>query len=553
MAIQVAAVVTPPPCSSSPSSSSSPPASPSSSAIATSPRHALPGVRLARSQSSLAGWSAAGLAPRRGAPHAIRRALSASIDSVGSGDDEEFLRRIQELAAGQHPGGAGGGCGWPASVERSASSVGLPLSLRMLKRRKQQLEQGRWPAEERRLVDRAGESARAAVGRAFASMVLIIRELQSFTLQMRESLLYEDLQGVLARVHAEMHASFVWLFQHIFAGTPALMVSLMLLLANFTVYSMGDSVAAAATLPPTHQAVASVEMVDTQQQPEQSSHSQQRRFDPAALKTFSIGRTASVGGNGDGGGKVRPVAGATGDGQSDESSYRQSGAVLPQDASHSQQATPMGAGSEASVSDSMAVEDELVIWKRISDEATRMRASVSAEELMDPEILEQLVAPVEAPKPADTETEYSGEHAATAQRYEQAVAEEPNNSLLLANFAQFLYQVQGDHDRAEHFFKRAVRAEPADAEAMGRYAAFLWEARNDLAAAEETYQEAIAADPSNAHHAAAYAHFLWNTGGSFSLPIPWLLVLGQVMEQRPTETPRLAAAAASRSGNPARL
>ncbi|CAO2195303.1 unnamed protein product [Urochloa humidicola] len=385
----------------------------------------------------------------------------------------------------------------------------------MLKRRKQQqLEQGRWG--ERRLVDRAGESARAAVGRAFASMVLIIRELQSFTLQMRESLLYEDLQGVLARVHAEMHASFVWLFQHIFAGTPALMVSLMLLLANFTVYSMGDSVAAAATLPPTQAAVVSVEMVDTQQQqqqPEQSSHSQQRRFDPAALKTFSIGRTASVGGNGDGGGKVRPVAGATGDGQSDESSYRQSGAVLPQDASHSQQATPLGAGSEASVSDSMGVEDELVIWKRISDEATRMRASVSAEELMDPEILEQLVAPVEAARPADTETEYSGEHAATAQRYEQAVSEEPNNSLLLANFAQFLYQVQGDHDRAEQFFKRAVRAEPADAEAMGRYAAFLWQARNDLAAAEETYQEAIAADPSNAHHAAAYAHFLWNTGG----------------------------------------
>ncbi|KAK8454075.1 hypothetical protein SEVIR_5G391700v4 [Setaria viridis] len=506
MGIQVAAVVTPPPCSSSPSSSS--PASPSSSAITTSLRHAAPGVRLARSQSSLAGWSA-GLAPRRAGQHAIRRTLSASIDSVGSdgGDDEEFLRRIQELAAGQHPGA--GGCGWPASVERSASSVGLPLSLRMLKRRKQQqqqLEQGR---RDERLVDRAGESARAAVGRAFASMVLIIRELQSFTLQMREALFYEDLQGVLARVHAEMHASFVWLFQHIFSGTPALMVSLMLLLANFTVYSMGDSVATAATLPPPQAAVAAVEMVDTQQ-PEQS-HSSQQRFDPAALKTFSIGRTASVGGNGDGGGKVRPVAGSTGDGQSDESSYRQSGTVLPQDAS--QQATPLGAGSEASVSDSMAVEDvqdELVIWKRISDEATRMQASARAEELMDPEILEQLVAPVEAPK---LDVEYSAEHAATAQRYEQAVSEEPSNSLLLANFAQFLYQVQGDHDRAEHFFKRAVRAEPADAEAMGRYAAFLWQARNDLAAAEETYQEAIAADPGNAHHAAAYAHFLWNTGG----------------------------------------
>ncbi|TVU36452.1 hypothetical protein EJB05_18387 [Eragrostis curvula] len=481
MGIQVAAVA-PPPCS-SPCSTS--PASPSSSAIATSPRPAVLGVRLARSQSSLAG-----LGRRRGGQHAIRRALSASIDSVGGRDDEEFLKRIQELAAGQHPGA--GGCGWPASVERSASSVGLPLSLRMLKRRKQQLEQaGRW---DERLIDCAGESA---VGRAFSSMVLMIRELQSFTLQMREALFYEDLQGVLARVHAEMHASFVWLFQHIFSGTPALMVSLMLLLANFTVYSMGDSVASAATLPPPQPAVAAVAMMDTHQQPEQSS----QRFDAAELKTFSIGRTASVDGNSGGGGKVRPVAGATGDGQSDESSsYRQSGTVLPQDVS---QATPM-AGEET------RAQDELVIWKRISDEATRMQASTRAEELMDPEILGQFVAPVEAPK---VESEYSPEFAATAQRYEQAVSEEPNNSLLLGNFAQFLYLVQHDHDRAEHFFKRAVRAEPADAEALGRYATFLWKARNDLAAAEETYQEAIAAEPGNSHHAAAYAHFLWNTGG----------------------------------------
>jgi hypothetical protein len=305
----------------------------------------------------------------------------------------------------------------------------------MLKRRKQHLDRGgsRW--DDARLVDRAGESARAAVSRAFSSMVLMIRELQSFTLRMREALLYKDMQAVLARAHAEMHASFVWLFQNIFAGTPALMVSLMLLLANFTVYSMGAS---AATLPPPHPTVA---VVDTQQ-PEQSS----QRSDAADLKTtFSVGRTASVGGNG--GGTVRPVAGATGDGHSDESaSYWQSGTVSPQDVS---QSTPMGA--EASVSDSMAVEetaqtqDELVVWKRISDEAARMQASARAEELMDPEILGQLVAPVEAPK-AET-VEYSPEFAVAAQRYEEAVSEEPNNSLLLGNFAQFLYLVQHDHDR----------------------------------------------------------------------------------------------------------
>jgi hypothetical protein len=386
-------------------------------------------VRLSRAQSSssLATWSA-GIARRRAGHAMVTRALSASIDSVGShgGDDEEFLRRIQELAVGLHPGA--GGCGWPASVERSASSVGLPLSLRMLKRKKrQQGQRGRW---DERLLDRAGESGRGAVGRAFSSMVLIIRELQSFALQMRQALFYEDMQSVLARVHAEMDASFVWLFQHIFAGTPALMVSVMLLLANFTVYSMGDNIAMAANLPPPQPTVAAVAMLDAQHA-EQSRPDQ--RFDSVSFNTFSIGRTASVDGNSGGGGKARPVAGATGDDRSDGSPYRQSGAVLPQDET---QATPVGAAAEDT-------EDELVIWKRIADEATRMQASVRVEALMDPDILGQLVAPVEA----KLDTEDVADYARTEQRYAMAVSEEPSNALLLANFAQFLYLVQRDHDR----------------------------------------------------------------------------------------------------------
>nr|ACR36327.1 unknown [Zea mays] len=121
----------------------------------------------------------------------------------------------------------------------------------MLKRRKQQqqLEQGRW---NERLIDCAGESARAAVGRAFSSMVLIIRELQSFH------------AGRCGRRSSTRTCRASWR-----ASTPRCTPpssgssstsspaprpswsSLMLLLANFTVYSMGDSVAAAASLVPT--------------------------------------------------------------------------------------------------------------------------------------------------------------------------------------------------------------------------------------------------------------------------------------------------------------
>ncbi|KAG2618920.1 hypothetical protein PVAP13_3NG141011 [Panicum virgatum] len=487
MGFQVAAVA-PSPCARSSASSS-----PSTS---SRPLPAFLGgggggcAGLARSRSPV-NWGA-GVMVRRPLPARMtaRCALSASLDGMGPGD-AEFLRKIEELAAAA-------GCGWPASVERSASSVGLPLSLRMLKRKKQQAQQqrqvvARQPRWDDGLLGSAGES----VGRAFSSMVLIVRELQSFALQqMRDALLCDDLQGVLARVQGEMHASFVWLFQHIFAGTPALMVSLMLLLANFTVHSMGHSVAAAAaTIPPAPPAVAVV--VDTQR-----AEPSQPRFDAASVKTFSIGRTASVGGNSGGGGKAPPVAGATGDGRSDESLYRLS-RVAPQ-----QPSTPAGSGIGEAAPDA-ADADEQAIWEMMVTEASRMQASGRAEELSDPDVLGSLVAPVEAV----LETEDHAEHIRTQQSYELAVADEPNNSLILANFAQFLYLVQNDHDRAEHYFERAVRAEPADAEALSRYATFLWKARNDLAGAEDTYQEAIAANPGNAHHAAAYAHFLWNTGG----------------------------------------
>jgi hypothetical protein len=346
------------------------------------------------------------------------------------------MKRIEELAAaaGVQPASAAGCGGWPASVERSANNVGLPLSLRMLKRKKQQQQQAqrqqvaaarhsRW--DEGLLLGSAGES----VGRAFSSMVLIVRELQSFALQqMRDALLCDDLQGVLARVQGEMHASFVWLFQHIFAGTPALMVSLMLLLANFTVQSMGHSVAAAAaTIPPTPPAVA---LVNTQR-----AEPSRPRFDAASVKTFSVGRTASVGENsGGGGGKTPPVAGATGDGRSDESLYRLS-RVAPQ-----QPSAPPAA--EVAAQDA-ANADEQAIWEMMLAEASKMQASARAEELSDSDVLRSLVAPVEA----ELETEDHAEHTLTQQSYEQAVAAEPNNSLILANFAQFLYLVQNDHDR----------------------------------------------------------------------------------------------------------
>ncbi|CAL9134256.1 unnamed protein product [Musa acuminata var. zebrina] len=387
----------------------------------------------------------------------------------------------------------------PAIVEKNANSVELPLSLRIIKRKKR-WEDG-WFRE-------ASESAFCSVNRAFSSMVFMIRELQSYTLQMREFISSEDLQGILARVQREMNSSFVWLFQQIFSCTPTLMVSVMLLLANFTVYSMGhlDAAAMAAPNPPAQSLVETTVVVEDRRH--------LNHHDRSSIKTFSsIGRTASIGGSGPGGGgKAKPVSGATGDGRSDDEgfSYRTSFADGTSTAPRVVDIEESGEGrrGDGALVAAPRAEEEVRVWRGILEEVSRLQATTRDEALMDQETLWRLVSPVTAePEPDD----YS-EYLRTEIMYQQTLSQDPENALLVANFAQFLYLVLHDHDRAEYYFKRAAGLEPADAEALSQYASFLWLARKDMAAAEETYLQAIAADPSNPFHTANYAHFLWSTG-----------------------------------------
>ncbi|KAJ8769805.1 hypothetical protein K2173_007665 [Erythroxylum novogranatense] len=380
----------------------------------------------------------------------------------------------------------------PASIERKANSVELPLSLRIIKR-KMQWQEG---------FIEAGESAYCSVKKAFSSMVFIIRELHSFTLQMREVLLTEDLKDILVRVHNEMHASFVWLFQQVFSHTPTLMVYVMILLANFTVYSVGRNAAIAATPHGSHAARA--EIVSAVEIQDQKSP----KFDSSTAKTFLVSgssdKSASVGGFNGGGGKVRPLAGGTeGDWWfvgSDE--FR---TIDLDGASH---LSSLGTKREAESVSGQVSEEELTKWNSLLEEASLMLASMRDESL-DQETMQRLVSPITATIESDDYEDYFR----TELLYQTGLSQEPGNPLLLANYAQFLYLVGHDYDRAEDYFKSAVGVETRDAEAYNKYATFLWRIRKDLWAAEETFLEAIASDPSNTYHAANYAHFLWNTGG----------------------------------------
>lgn len=317
----------------------------------------------------------------------------------------------------------------PANILRKANSVELPFSLRIIKK-KLKWKEG---------FKEAGESAYSSMKKAFSSMVFIIRELQCYTLQMREILYYEDLQGILQRVQREMHASFVWLFQQVFSHTPTLMVYVMILLANFTVYSMGNNAAiAAAGTPP---AATTTEVASAANFQDRENN----KIDSSVIKTFSVSsngkKTAYVGGGNGGGGKFRPaVNGADGDGGFDRSDlYR--GTVVPDGGAAQSQVCRTGETESVKEEE----EEEARLWNSMVEEASRMEVGLhGGEEGLDRETMKRFVSPVMAR--IESDKDYA-EYLRTELVYQTGLSKEPNNPLLLANYAQFLYLVAHDYDR----------------------------------------------------------------------------------------------------------
>ncbi|XP_057842271.1 uncharacterized protein LOC131051688 isoform X2 [Cryptomeria japonica] len=85
----------------------------------------------------------------------------------------------------------------------------------------------------------------------------------------------------------------------------------------------------------------------------------------------------------------------------------------------------------------------------------------------------------------------------------------PDNTLLLRNYARFLHKVQHDMKRAEECFSWAILASPGDGESMSLYAKFIWESHKDLALAETYFERAVEAAPQDCYVIASYDHFLW--------------------------------------------
>lgn len=87
-------------------------------------------------------------------------------------------------------------------------------------------------------------------------------------------------------------------------------------------------------------------------------------------------------------------------------------------------------------------EEEMNLWNSMVEEAMRMQAG-TRDEALDHDTMQRLVSPVMAAMEADDQSDYLR----TELLYQMSISEEPNNPLLLANYAQFLYLVVHDHDR----------------------------------------------------------------------------------------------------------
>ncbi|KAF8644200.1 hypothetical protein HU200_066516 [Digitaria exilis] len=393
-------------------------------------------MRGAREIPVAANWGAGAMASGRA------RRGRASLVGWGRARDAEFLKKIEELAAaaGVQPAGCG------------ASSVGVPLSLRMLKRKKQQQQQ----------VARAGGGSRrrggrgASVGRAFSSMVLIVRELQSFALrQMRDALLCDDGPG--ARPGGDARLLRLALPA---TSSPARPRSWSPSCSSSpTSPSTPWATASPPRLPPSRSAppTAVAAVIDT-------THRAEPRFDAASVKTFSVGRTASVGGTAAVAARPPPVAGC----------HRRRPV-------RRQPSTPAGRAAP----DAVDADEQAILGDDWSTEASRHAGQRFARgALSDPDVL--------------LKTEDHAEHVRTQQRYDAGRRRMTRgNSLILANCAHSSTLVQNEHDRVA-----------SDARALRPYATFPVKARDDLAARRRLPVSHRGRAPGNAHHAAAYSNFL---------------------------------------------
>ncbi|XP_022960357.1 uncharacterized protein LOC111461108 [Cucurbita moschata] len=109
------------------------------------------------------------------------------------------------------------------------------------------------------------------------------------------------------------------------------------------------------------------------------------------------------------------------------------------------------------------------------------------------------------------DSDKSGFNHSTDAYYQKMIEANPNNALLLGNYAKFLKKVHGDFAKAEEFCERAILADPNDSSVLSLYADLIWHTQKDAQRAVTYFDQAVQSSPDDCYLLASYARFLWDT------------------------------------------
>jgi hypothetical protein len=356
---------------------------------------------------------------------------------------------------------------WPATLGNKGSDVVFPLSLQVLLRKLNKVK-------EKKITGNSKEAKKPAccqcsVRRASSSMVFMMWEFQAHTLQIREILLHENLHELLVLVQREMQSSLVWLFQQVLSCTPSLMVSIMILLANFTVYSMRNNVAVAATLAvgstTSNKETQDVKEVGTNKETQALRKFKEEnpswiklsnQFSPPVLVNIDMPNSLCYGLSG--GARRNLATGADGYSHDYEGNSHENHIMIMRDnlitSYVSSLQNPVSgkegmAGTSGSDVEEAEKENEnpadqmardILLWQSFLKE---FESNSMGDIGLDPGTMKSLVAQVTAQLEPDNYICYDR----TELLYQNAIRTDPDNALLLSNYARFLHLVRHDHDR----------------------------------------------------------------------------------------------------------
>ena len=275
-------------------------------------------------------------------------------------------------------------------IARRASSIELPVSLRMIKMKQKFLRL----EEEREIGDLEEhmKNNQSPINSLYCSTLYIVREIQSQALKSRGIVLDEELDdGIVSKFQREMTSSFIWLFREVFAKTPSLMLQVMVLTSDFATYSLE-------TLQPFAQTL------EKSREEHENLGQNSRNWGGGCLELGKLVPTKEI---------------------SEKMEENQMGMwnSMVEEANHIEQ------GGFDKIEGLRFVDYNGNLVKHVDDKLTEKRI--------------EFVSPVKVEIEGDDYEEYYR----TDFLYQMGLFQEPNNTLLLSNYALFLSLVFKDYDR----------------------------------------------------------------------------------------------------------